>query len=281
MLRRIVLALLVLLLIPLGFVGKLYLNQDAIVFPRTINHVPPPSEEAAPFEHLTLTTADGTQLNGVFFPATAPSPTLVLAFGGNAHDVVGFAAFLKNTVFPGGSVAVAGFSYRGYPNAFGARSTGEPTETSLKGDAAFLYDTFNQRLHPAQVDAVGYSLGTAVATWLATQRPLNHLVLVAPPASIRRLAEEKYPWLPVRWLLKYPWATEDIIDHVSARTTILYAPTDGLIPSHHIEILASHLTSATVMPIPGTTHSTILDAPSIPAHLRTALDISMSTPLQP
>ncbi|NJL08164.1 MAG: alpha/beta hydrolase [Methylacidiphilales bacterium] len=196
----------------------------------------------------------------------------MLAFGGNAHDVVGFASFLKNTVFPLPGVAVAGFSYRGYGNALGTRSTGAPSEPALKADALLVYDVLTKQLQPDAVVAIGYSLGSAVATFLASQRPLQHLVLVAPPASIRRLAQEQYSFVPVSLLLKSPWATEDLLPGIKMPITAIHSPEDGLIPASHIEVLRQANPKMTVIAIEDADHDSILDHPRMPSLLRQSLE---------
>lgn len=262
----------VILVVPTTFITALYLRQSALILPRTVNTIPLPNPAAAPYEKLALPTPDGQTLHGILFPANAPSSTLILAFGGNAQDVIGMASFLKNTVFPTQPISVAAFSYRGYPNVFGTPSTGTPTEASLYADAETIYDTLTSRLHPARTYAVGYSLGTAVSTHLATVRPLAGIALIAPPASIRRLAQERYPYVPVRALLKYPFATEDLLGRVTTPVTLIYTPTDGLIPPHHIEILKSAQPAARIVRLQGSTHGTILDNPQLPAYLREVLE---------
>lgn len=264
-----------------GLVGKIYLDQDAQIFPRTVNKIPAPNPKLSKFENLAVHTPDGETLNGILFPAKVQSPTLLIAFGGNAHDVVGFASFLKNDVFPIPQIATAGVSYRGYPNVLGVPSTGTPTEVLVKADALTIYDDLIKRLHPSKIYIFGYSIGTGVATHVALNRPTNGLILIAPPASIRRLGEEKYPYLPVGALIKYPFATEDVISQVKVPTTLIYTPTDGLIPVQHIEILHNLLPTAQVISLEGTDHGNILFHKALPSHLQHLLGYSAIQPLQP
>ncbi|NJL07144.1 MAG: hypothetical protein HC900_01980 [Methylacidiphilales bacterium] len=277
---KVALLILVMLLVPAGFVAYLYLRQDDLIYPRIVNVVPPPGAGSAPFEAVRVATPDGVELSGIVFPPEEPDrpgpaaqhgTVLVLAFGGNAHDVVGFAAFLKNTVFPQPGVAVAGFSYRGYPNALGVASTGAPSERALKADALQTYDAMVERIRPDAVVAIGYSLGSAVAAFLATRRPLVHLVLVSPPASIRRLAQEQYPFLPVSLLLNSPWATEDVLPGLTMPITAIHAPEDGLIPPSHIEVLRQANPAMMVIALKDADHGTILDHPRMSQVLRERL----------
>ncbi|NBX85696.1 MAG: hypothetical protein EBQ80_00395 [Proteobacteria bacterium] len=276
--RHFKLLLALILLIPTAAVTTLYVTQDSRVYPQTINTMASPTTQPAPFQALHITTPDALTLRGILFPAQTASPTLILAFAGNAHDAVGFASFLKNQVFPQPNVAVAGLAYRGYPNGLGETSDGTPSEPALKADATLLYDTLTTQLAPSQIHAIGYSLGSAVATHLASQRDLTTLTLVAPPASIRRLAQEQYPWLPVEKLLKSPWATEDIIGTLNLPITILHTTTDGLIPPTHAHILQQQAPQAELINIPNTKHGTVLDAPSIPQILQHAMRVKPARP---
>jgi hypothetical protein len=47
-----------------------------------------------------------------------------------------------------------------------------------------------------------WSLGTGVATALAVTREVENVILVTPYDSIVSVAAERYPWAPVRWLIK-------------------------------------------------------------------------------
>ena len=172
---KIKLVLLIAVLLPLaGYAGVtwyVYTRQDILIFPRTVNLAQPVTVATNPnMQMQTLITGDGIALRGLLLPplphsaGSAPSMTLVMAFAGNADDVTGMVDFLKNQVFRNDNVAVAGYSYRGYSNALHQPSDGVPTEASLEGDALVEYDTLTAILHPARVQVVGYSLGTAVGT---------------------------------------------------------------------------------------------------------------------
>lgn len=271
-----------------GVTAYFYAAQQKLVFPATVNtlkQAPDPARDG--YAPLSLLTPDGATLNGIILPArpqAVPSPTLVLAFGGNAHDVSGFAIYLKNDVFKGLPVIVAGLAYRGYPAAAAASpSTGTASQNKLLADALLVHDELTRRYRPARTAAVGYSLGTSVAVWVAVHRPLAATVLVAPFASIRQLAEEEYPWLAVRPLLKHPFATDEIIGKAAAQSsvTVVYSKTDGLIPPSHVTRLVQRAQPAglVVHHVPGATHGSIVDAPPVPALIRRAVFAGLPLPI--
>jgi pimeloyl-ACP methyl ester carboxylesterase len=189
------------------------------------------------------------------------------------HDAVAFATYLKKTIFPESSYAVAAVSYRGYPNALGTRSGGKPSQATLYADSLTLYDTLQQQLKPAHTSVVAYSIGTTVAVNLAIQRPVARMALFAPPASIRRIIHRKYPWLPLSLVLRNPFATEDIIGNLKTPTTIFYATEDEVVPVEDITtILHAANPSIPLIPLAGNhNHITLLSSPDVPRLLSAAM----------
>ncbi len=145
----------------------------------------------------------------------------ILYFGGNAENVAYTAGdFFQE--FPGHTTYL--MKYRGYSGAEGTAS-----ETALYADALALFDQIKgQHEH---VKVIGRSLGSGVATYLASQRPVDQLVLVTPFDSLRNVAKAMLPVYPMDWLLK---DTYDSITHIKghkASTLVLAAQQDQVIPS--------------------------------------------------
>ncbi len=254
-----------------GFIAFLTTQQTRMILPAKVNEIS--AEDLAPgYETLSLPTPDGATLHGVLYPAKKQTTTLILAFPGNTHNAVGFAAFLKANVFPEDDIAVASLSYRGYPNGITPPSTGKPSQKAMFEDAELIYDQLTTRLKPTQVKVIGYSIGTAVSNHLALSRPVENMALMAPIASVRRIAQERYRFLPVGLLLQHPFATEDTIASLKTPTTLIYSPTDGLVPTHHVEkILRKANPSLPLIAVPETNHVSLVLSPKIPALLRESL----------
>lgn len=265
-----------------GVATYFYSIQDAMIFPQTVKPLPPATRTTNPNMQLISIGVNGAMLNGLLLPPlekyTEP-PTLVLAFGGNAHDVTGFVAFLKNGVYRHANVAVAGFSYRGYPNALGKPSTGTPTEENIEADALQIHDLMNMQVKPRRVVVIGYSLGTAVATYVAQQRPVAAVALLAPFSSMSDLVKYKYAFLPVDALLKYPFDTEARLKEMAARPpgeyghpplTIMYSPVDGLIPAGEPLKLAGAYPGAKLVRLDGAGHGDMPNHADFPAEVKKA-----------
>lgn len=115
-------------------------------------------------------------------------------------------------------------AYRGY-----GASEGEPTEQGLLGDALALYDEVRGR-HSA-IAVVGRSLGSGVATWVASQRPVERLVLVTPYDSIARIAQGRFPLFPVSSMMRDPYESFRYAPRVHCPVLVLAAQDDRVIPA--------------------------------------------------
>ncbi len=178
--------LLVPVLVYLLIAALLYFAQASLVFPaaRVAPAGPPPLGS----HMLELRVPSGHVLHGLHIPA-APGPRaerlLVLGFAGNASNAAAIAEYLHE-LFP--EADVAAFHYRGY-----APSTGAPTAEALQQDALLVHDFVRERLRPDRTVAIGFSVGSGVASFLAARRPLDGLILVTPFDSLAAVAAGHYP----------------------------------------------------------------------------------------
>ncbi|WP_242107489.1 alpha/beta hydrolase [Luteimonas aquatica] len=161
----------------------------------------------------------GIVLRGWALDPDGGSP--ILYFGGNGerieHNRDSFAQW-----FPGSSVYL--LAYRGY-----GASDGTPSEAALFADALALYDHVSAR-HPGQpVRVIGRSLGSGVASYLASQRPVDRLALVTPYDSIEAVAAAHYAWLPVRRLIQDRYASTTYLRGYAGPVLVLRGGRDEVI----------------------------------------------------
>ncbi|SEB86494.1 hypothetical protein SAMN05443244_2040 [Terriglobus roseus] len=125
---------------------------------------------------------DGGTMRGWSFPAVRPNPDMptLLFFYGSAtilHDEPIFAAIARE----GANVIV--FDYRGY-----GFSSGTADVMHFRKDALAEYDYAAKRAG-GPVVVYGYSLGTTMATYVASKRPVAGIILAGAIAS----AVEEFP----------------------------------------------------------------------------------------
>jgi pimeloyl-ACP methyl ester carboxylesterase len=221
-----------------------YLAVRALVFIRQRSMIYYPQ----PFEGGTLLALGGGARVGVTLHEQ-PGPSAVIYFGGNA-EAVGYSLPELQAAFPGQSLYL--MHYRGY-----GATPGEPTEDGLFADAQALYEHV-RALHP-QVTLVGRSLGSGIATRLASVKPVDRLVLVTPYDSMAGAASHHFPWLPVRLLLRDRYDSASYAAKVNAPTTILAAERDEVIPRVSSEALYRSFRPgiATFHVVPGVGHNDI------------------------
>lgn len=216
-------------------------------FQRSLLYFPQPAHVATP-----LVPVDGR--DGVVASHRAlPGAQAVVYFGGNGEDVTQAFAPLAQA-FPQHALYL--LHYRGY-----GASRGKPTEADIADDALALFDQVH-RQHP-QVTVIGRSLGSGVATRLASRRPAARLVLVTPYDSIEDIAAARFRVFPVRWLLLDKYASWRYAAQVQAPTTVLMAEHDEVIPRDSTETLMTRFAAgrATLHLLPGTGHNDISLAP--------------------
>jgi pimeloyl-ACP methyl ester carboxylesterase len=95
-------------------------------------------------------------------------------------------------------------------------------------------------------------------------------LLVSPYSSMRALAAELYPWVPVQ-VLRYPLHTLEHAAKLLGPVMLIHGEKDELIPIHHSETLAKSMRSAQLLRVTGAGHSDVHQFPSVRQALASAL----------
>jgi uncharacterized protein len=205
-----------------GGLAVLFFKQRSMLFPiPTLTRTSPQAAGLQQAEEHVLSTADGERIIVWHVPAK-PGHEVILYFPGNGDFLAGrIGRFLEMTSDGTGLVAV---SYRGY-----AGSSGQPTEEGLLQDAAAAYAFTKARYPVDKIVVWGFSLGSGVAVALAADRPVDKLILEAPYTSTVDVAAAAFPFVPVRYLMKDQFRSDQRIARVSAPLLILHGERDARI----------------------------------------------------
>lgn len=188
----------------------------------------------------------------------------VLYFGGNAEAVgPGLAELAVHLP----EVTLIGFDYRGYGG-----SEGTPSEAAFYADALNIFDNFSEDYE--HISVLGRSLGSGVATYVATERPVHKLILVTPFDSIVNLAAKQYWYYPVRWLLQDRFDSLSRAPQITVPTLVLVAETDDIVPHRNTERLVSALANCPtkVFHLKDTSHNSMGSSPLYTSHIRAFLN---------
>jgi pimeloyl-ACP methyl ester carboxylesterase len=131
---------------------------------------------------LDTTIGDAT-LRGYLYDGMDPKAPTILFFNGENGLINQSDSLYRSLAALGPTVIV--YDYRGI-----GFSTGKPDVAQFREDGLDLYDKIVRSIRPNHpVIVYGFSLGTAIASYISSQRPVAALVLAAPMAS----ATDEFP----------------------------------------------------------------------------------------
>ena len=217
---------------------------------RSLIYYPQPRSNTEGSVLMTLAVG-AAQVHVSTYPHAGPAA--LIYFGGNAEDVSQDVSDLV-AAFP--NSAIYALHYPGYGG-----SSGTPTQRVIFADSLALFDRVKAD-HP-NVLVVGRSLGSGVAVWIASQRPISRLVLITPFDSLGDAAAPQYRFLPVRWLLRDRFESWRYAPEVTAPTRIIVAGDDELVPRSSSDRLRARFRDGLVsyVLVPGFGHNNIQDSP--------------------
>ena len=177
-----------------------------------------------PFKEINLLVNNEKNLNIIQF--TVPDSIckgVVLYFHGNRRNIERYAPFASN--FTHNNYEVWMMDYPGF-----GKSTGERTEQILYNDARELYKMARARFAKDSIIIYGRSLGTGIASQLASVKDCKRLILEAPYYSIDALLSHYAFIYPVSWISKYHFPSYRYFEKIDAPITILHGASDEVIP---------------------------------------------------
>jgi fermentation-respiration switch protein FrsA (DUF1100 family) len=216
------LARILILLVVVGGV-ILLLEKQLIYFP-TRAHDATPSGMGLAHEDVELLAEDGVRLHGWFLPAQGSRLT-VLVFHGNAGNV---SHRLDRALLMQLRLKLDTFllDYRGY-----GKSEGSPDEAGTYADARAAHRWLVARgIGPERLVLFGESLGSAVATQLATEVEARALVLESPFTSVPEMARAVYPFLPLWPLVRTRYDTVSKVGKLRMPLLVLHGERDEVVP---------------------------------------------------
>jgi hypothetical protein len=167
-------------------------------------------------------------------------------------------------------------NYRGFGN-----STGRPSEKSLLSDALALIDHCVEKFHasPSRIVLIGRSLGSSVASYVASQRQVGGLILITPfdrlsnaATSLRPMLPFKrssfycrlldlttsiYPLIPLKFCTNI-FTTSKYLSNVHLPILVLAAEKDGVVPKKSLDsLISAYKNQITVVTVPRTSHDDV------------------------
>jgi uncharacterized protein len=199
---------------------------------------------------VVLHTEDGLALTAWEAPATGPARgTTVLVAPGNGGSRALRVPLARALAAEGFDVLLV--EYRGYGG-----NPGSPTEEGLAADvrAAHRYLVEERGVAPERLVLFGESLGGAVLTRLATERPVGALVLRSPFTALADVGARAYPFLPVRLLLRDRFPLAEQLPAVRVPVAVVAGGADEIVPGEQSRAVAT-AAGAAYTEVPGAGHN--------------------------
>lgn len=177
-----------------------------------------------PHKEFNIPINRGSNLNIIQFTTPDSLPKgVVLYFHGNKNNISWYARYAP--YFTKHSYEVWMMDYPGY-----GKSTGDFNEQTLYNWAEQVYKFARSRFGADSIVIYGKSLGTCIATQLASTKNCKRLILETPYYSITSVARRYLFMYPVDWLFRYKLTEGEFLKRVEVPVTLFHGTDDGIIP---------------------------------------------------
>lgn len=213
----------------------LYFLQDYILFhPVTLkrNH-----NYDFPEKHkdINIPINENSNLNIVqFFSTDTVTKGVILYFHGNKKNISWYAKYPPYFTKNGYEVWI--IDYPGF-----GKSTGNFTERTLYNWADYLYSFARKRFSADSIIIYGKSMGTGIATHLASLQPCKRLILETPYYDYPSVIKHYLPIYPIDWIIHFKIPTHTYIQNVEAPITIFQGTDDRIITYNNAKSLEPFL----------------------------------------
>jgi len=205
-----------------------------------------------PFEEVNFDMEDGGRINGIHFKVPN-AKGVVFYFKGNSRSIKGWGKFAKDFVSKGYDFFM--IDYRGF-----GKSKGKRTENILYNDGQHVYKWLNKQYDEKTIIIYGRSMGSGIATRIASWNEPRMLILDSPYYSFLKQVRRYGFLLPIRWLLRYQILTYQFIKKVTCPVFIIHGRKDRLIPyKHSVELQKIQPATTKLYPIDDGGHNNLPD----------------------
>lgn len=217
------------ILVWLGLVVFLGLGQQSMIYYPSRNDAGALEREALSqgFEPWKNTQGETIGYRSLPAPDDPRPPVAVLVSHGNAGYAMHRADYARilRAAAPDRALSVYILEYPGY----GARP-GEPSQNTFLAAAG---EALGQIPAGLPVVLLGESIGTGVASATAAAHPdrVAGLLLLTPFDSLASVAQHHYPLLPVRWIMRDQFPSEEWLKNYRGPVATVLAANDSIVPA--------------------------------------------------
>ncbi|MCP3875896.1 MAG: alpha/beta hydrolase [Desulfobacteraceae bacterium] len=170
--------------------------------------------------------AKAVSIKGIrYYLQTKPDPkSWIVIFHGNAGNACDRTYFFDLLKEFNSNIVI--FEYPGY-----GKDSNSPGEDIILDQAKKLIDHLKQiDKEKLPIYLMGESIGTGVATFLASQTQIKGLILISAYTSIAKVAQFHYSWLPVERLMRHKFEAHHWAKQTRTSALLFHGIVDDIIP---------------------------------------------------
>ncbi|MET2985912.1 alpha/beta hydrolase [Aureibaculum conchae] len=173
-------------------------------------------------EEYNIQLNDKVTINGLHFKTKNPKG-VVFYLKGNSKSIKGWGKFAIDFTHHNWDVLM--IDYRGF-----GKSKGKRTQQTMKEDVQAIYNIIKQKVDEKYIIVYGRSLGTGLATKLASVNNPRILILACPYYSMSNNAKRYLPFIPLGLIMRYSMPTYKWIKYVKCPIKLIHGTNDRIIP---------------------------------------------------
>ena len=218
-----ILILLIFLIIYIFILFSMYVFQRNLLYhPNENNYFG--DELTVSVENIKLKTKDNIELSSWYHNKNAKKYKTILFLHGNAGSLenrIHKINHLKDI-----NVNFLIISWRGFSG-----NRGNPTEKGLYEDARSAVRWLKSKgISENNIIIYGESLGTGVAVEIGQNNNFGGIILESPFTSMVDAGKNHYPYLPIKFLLKDKYDSENKIKNIKSPILVMHGKVDDIVP---------------------------------------------------
>lgn len=187
-----------------------------------------------PFKEINLSN-EGQTINGLhFFASNNVDKKVIVYYHGNADNLKRWGNYAEDFLKLGYDVIM--MDYRGF-----GKSSGKANEWNMYSDGMLFYNYARTLFAEENIVLYGRSIGSGVATEIATKVKAASLLLETPFYSIEDVIQTRFPFLWIPGELHFKFENGDKFKNISMPIHIFHGTKDRIVPIHSANKLQKYL----------------------------------------
>ena len=179
---------------------------------------------AVPIEKVRVKSLDNIELLSWYYNKDLKKYKTILFLHGNAGALEN--RIYKLNHFKNMDINFLIISWRGFND-----NKGKPTEKGLYKDARGAVAWLKTKgITEKDIVLYGESLGTGIAIEIAQNKNFAGVILESPYTSMIDLGKDKYPFLPVKLLLRDKYESINKIKNINSPILVMHGKADNIVP---------------------------------------------------